>query len=132
MHASFGRYRLLERLGQGGMAEVFKAKLYGVGGFEKVVALKRILPQHAQNASFIKMFIEEAKIAGQLSHDAGVTADGSSGSPFFHCATIDNVPSRYCCRQAKCWILPLEVLGRLRSRISTMASTTSWCSAATV
>src|SRR5262245_32065072 len=50
------------------MAEVFKAKSYGVEGFEKVIAIKRILPSMGEDRDFIKMFIDEAKIAGQLSH----------------------------------------------------------------
>lgn len=68
MSTTFGRYRLLERLGQGGMAEVFKAKSYGVEGFEKVVVIKRILPELAQSDEFVEMFIHEAKLAVRLSH----------------------------------------------------------------
>lgn len=68
MNTTFGRYRLLERLGQGGMAEVFKAKSYGVEGFEKVVVIKRILPELAESETFVDMFIHEAKLAVRLSH----------------------------------------------------------------
>ena len=68
MNTTFGRYRLLERLGQGGMAEVFKAKSYGVEGFEKVVVIKRILPALAESDQFVEMFIHEAKLAVRLSH----------------------------------------------------------------
>ncbi len=50
------------------MAEVFKAKSYGVEGFEKVIAIKRILPSMGEDRDFIKMFIDEAKIVGQLAH----------------------------------------------------------------
>ncbi len=50
------------------MAEVFKAKSYGVEGFEKVIAIKRILPSMGEDREFIKMFIDEAKIVGQLAH----------------------------------------------------------------
>jgi serine/threonine protein kinase len=68
VNTTFGRYRLLERLGQGGMAEVFKAKSYGVEGFEKVVVIKRILPDLAQSDEFVELFIHEAKLAVRLSH----------------------------------------------------------------
>ena len=68
MDAAFGRYRLLERLGQGGMAEVFKAKSYGVEGFEKILVIKRILPDLAKSQDFVDMFIHEAKLAVRLSH----------------------------------------------------------------
>src|SRR5438309_1523275 len=50
------------------MAEVFKAKSFGVEGFEKILAIKRILPSLAEDADFIQMFIDEAKICGQLNH----------------------------------------------------------------
>ena len=64
----FGKYYLLERINVGGMAEVFKAKVVGVEGFERIVALKRILPNIAEDEEFITMFIDEAKIAVQLQH----------------------------------------------------------------
>src|SRR5207237_1655282 len=65
---AFGRYRLLERLGEGGMAEVFKAKSFGVEGFEKVLVIKRILPKLAEHSRFVDMFVHEAKLAVRLSH----------------------------------------------------------------
>ena len=64
----FGKYLLLERVNVGGMAEVFKAKAFGVEGFERLVAVKRILPSIAEDQEFITMFIDEAKIAVQLTH----------------------------------------------------------------
>ncbi|HSA23104.1 MAG TPA: protein kinase, partial [Myxococcota bacterium] len=64
----FGKYVLLERINIGGMAEVFKAKSFGVEGFEKLLAIKRILPNIAEDEDFITMFIDEAKIAVQLNH----------------------------------------------------------------
>lgn len=64
----FGKYLLLERIAVGGMAEVFLSKSFGIEGFEKVIAIKRILPTMAEDDDFIEMFIDEAKIAGQLSH----------------------------------------------------------------
>jgi serine/threonine protein kinase len=64
----FGKYLLLERISVGGMAEVFKAKSFGVKGFEKIIAIKRILPHLAEDAHFVEMFVSEAKVAVQLSH----------------------------------------------------------------
>ena len=64
----FGKYFLLERVNVGGMAEVFKAKATGVEGFERLVAVKRILPSIAEDEEFITMFVDEAKIAVQLTH----------------------------------------------------------------
>jgi serine/threonine-protein kinase len=66
--AQFGPYLLLERVSVGGMAEVYKAKEYGVEGFERTVAVKRILPHVAEDDEFIAMFKDEAKIAVQLNH----------------------------------------------------------------
>jgi len=64
----FGDYLLVEKIAQGGMAELFLAKRRGVEGFEKTVAIKRILPELSWNREFVSMFINEAKIAARLSH----------------------------------------------------------------
>ena len=64
----FGQYVLLEKIASGGMAEVWKARMRGVEGFQKIVAIKRILPHLSDNQEFIDMFIDEAKLAAQLNH----------------------------------------------------------------
>jgi serine/threonine protein kinase len=65
---AYGPYRLLQRVAVGGMAEVFKAKRSGVEGFEKVVAVKRILPHLSDNKEFVDMFVDEAKMVAGLTH----------------------------------------------------------------
>ncbi|MBP7864399.1 MAG: protein kinase [Acidobacteria bacterium] len=64
----FGEYALIEKIGHGGMAELFKAKKRGHEGFQKIVAIKRILPHLSDNKELVTMFIDEAKIAAQLTH----------------------------------------------------------------
>jgi TonB family protein len=64
----FGQYTLQEKIAVGGMAEVWKARMRGVEGFQKTVAIKKILPHMGDNADFVSMFIDEAKLAAQLSH----------------------------------------------------------------
>ncbi len=64
----FGKYHVLEKIAQGGMAEVYKVKTVGIAGFEKVQALKRILPNSAREGRFIRSFIDEARIAVELTH----------------------------------------------------------------
>jgi serine/threonine protein kinase len=65
----FGQYRLLEKIATGGMAEVWKARMKGVEGFQKTVAIKKILPHMSDNEEFLTMFVDEAKLAAQLSHN---------------------------------------------------------------
>jgi eukaryotic-like serine/threonine-protein kinase len=64
----FGKYLLLDRINIGGMAEVWRGKSFGAGGFERLLAIKRILPTIAEDEEFISMFIDEAKITAQLNH----------------------------------------------------------------
>ncbi len=64
----FGKYLLLDRINIGGMAEVWRGKTFGANDFERLVAIKRILPNIAEDEEFITMFIDEAKITVQLTH----------------------------------------------------------------
>jgi len=80
--ARFGQFVLRERIATGGMAEIWQAQMQGVEGFEKLVAIKRILPHLAADQEFVGMFIDEAKIAARLNHpniihiyDLGKAAD---------------------------------------------------------
>jgi serine/threonine-protein kinase len=63
-----GKYRLDQRLGGGGMAEVFLASAVGAEGFSRRVAIKRVLPGFSENPAFGKMFIDEARISSRLVH----------------------------------------------------------------
>jgi serine/threonine protein kinase len=64
----FGKYTLFERIGHGGMAEVFKGRIQGPAGFERTFVVKRILPHLSDDQAFIKMFVEEAKLSARLNH----------------------------------------------------------------
>ncbi|HEX8108088.1 MAG TPA: serine/threonine-protein kinase [Kofleriaceae bacterium] len=62
------RYRVIEKLESGGMAEVFRAESTGLQGFRKQVAIKRVLPHLGRKSKFISMFLDEARLSAQLSH----------------------------------------------------------------
>ena len=64
----FGQYVLVRRIARGGMAEVFLAQQRGLEGFDRRVAVKRILPHLADSPDFVKMFLGEARLAAQLAH----------------------------------------------------------------
>src|SRR5215471_7509927 len=80
---SVTRYELLDRIGVGGMAEIFRGKAVAAGGFEKPVAIKRILPHLSQDRRFVELLIAEAKVLSLLKHrnivqifDVGLGDDG--------------------------------------------------------
>jgi serine/threonine-protein kinase len=62
------RYELIELIGGGGMAEVFRARMIGAVGFEKQVAIKRILPDYSADEEFVQRFIDEARLTARLVH----------------------------------------------------------------
>lgn len=65
---TFGKYFLIDKVAVGGMAEVFRAKTFSHGGFEKLLVIKRILQHLGDNSEFVEMFIDEAKISVMLQH----------------------------------------------------------------
>jgi len=64
----FGKYTLLRRLAVGGMAEIYLALHRSISGFEKVLVIKRILPNLTQDPEFLRMLLDEARIAATLNH----------------------------------------------------------------
>jgi len=64
----FGKYTLFERIGRGGMADVFKGRVQGPAGFERIFVVKRILPHLSDDPAFNKMFVGEAKMSARLNH----------------------------------------------------------------
>ncbi|WP_223643856.1 protein kinase [Corallococcus sp. EGB] len=64
----YGQYVLVRKLAEGGMAEIFLAKLLGADGFERNVVLKRMLPSLSAIPDFVEMFRDEARLAAKLSH----------------------------------------------------------------
>jgi serine/threonine protein kinase len=83
--AQFGEYVLQDRIGTGGMAEIFLATAQGVEGFEKRLVIKRILPSLSHDDQFVRMFIEEAKLCVALKHPNIVQVYdlGQEGSQYY-------------------------------------------------
>src|SRR6185295_2180862 len=82
---SLGKYRLIAELGHGGMAEVFLAVARGPAGFNKLVVVKQIRPQLAEDPEFLGMFLDEARLAARLSHSNVVQTNevGQEGDRYF-------------------------------------------------
>ncbi len=94
---NIGRYRVERRLATGGMAEVFIAWQLGPGGFERKVALKRLLPELAEDPRHAASLLDEARIAARLSHRnvAQVFEVGlEAGQHFIAMEFVDGPPLR--------------------------------------
>src|SRR3954463_9721888 len=85
MRDRLDRYTLVERIGRGGMAEVFRARVQSLGGFERDVAGKVLLPQFASEPEFVDMLLDEARIAGAIVHPCVVQVldVGRQGEVFY-------------------------------------------------
>lgn len=68
MTEQLGHYELVRHLATGGMAEIYVARQSGPGGFDRELAIKKILPHLAREERFISMFLDEAQIASRLRH----------------------------------------------------------------
>jgi serine/threonine protein kinase len=82
---TLGPYEIVRRLGGGGMGETFLAVKRGPGGFEQRVCLKRVLPEHEGDETFVRFFLEEARIAATLRHSniVGVVDFGEADGAYF-------------------------------------------------
>ena len=83
---TLGKYEILRKIATGGMAEIYLARSRGTAGFEKLVVIKRILPNVAEDPTFVQMFLDEARLAATLQHPniADVYDVGEAeGTPFF-------------------------------------------------
>jgi serine/threonine protein kinase len=112
----FGNYRLQRRLARGGMAEVFLARLIGVEGFERRVAIKRILPHLSESDEFRAMFLDEARLAAQLTHPNIVHIyDFGKADDYYFIAMeyVDGVDIGRLIRRAKEHPLPFELAARI-------------------
>src|SRR5882762_10417885 len=85
MGSRLGRYVVLKHLASGGMADVLLARTDGIEGFERHVVLKRIRPEHARDQRFIRMFLDEARVAANLHHQHIVQVHdiGESSGEYF-------------------------------------------------
>ena len=83
--AMLGRYRLLNRLGEGGMAELFTAEVTGVEGFSRTFVLKRLRPELAAEKDAVAQFVDEARLQASLVHSniVPVFDFGMAGSQYF-------------------------------------------------
>ncbi|MCC7073476.1 MAG: serine/threonine protein kinase [Deltaproteobacteria bacterium] len=109
-----GRYLLVEQLGAGGMAEVFRAKQQGPSGFERVVVVKVLFPHLARSVRYRKMFQREASLAARLSHTNVVQVlelGSDDGPPYIAMEFVDGISLHKLARRA--WTLkralPLEL-----------------------
>jgi serine/threonine-protein kinase len=105
----FGKYFLVQRLAEGGMAEIFLAKQTGIEGFERNLVIKRMLPHLSRQPHFVGMFLDEARLAARLVHpnimpiyDVGL-ADGS------YYITMEYLPG-----EDLSWVLRQAALRRLQ------------------
>ncbi len=119
----FGKYLILDKIATGGMAELFQAKITSVEGFEKLVAIKKILPNLTQDKNLVNMFIDEAKLAAMLTHQNIVQIydlGSMEGAYFIAMEYIHGKDLRVISRKAqgKKLPLPLEYALYIACRIS--------------
>ena len=120
--ARLGRYELLQRIAVGGMAEVYRASAVGPGDFRKLVAVKRLLPQHALDPQLLRMFLDESRLMARFAHPnlphvLDVNDGGGTEVPFFVMEHVAGVDLREV-MQAAAGPLPLEQVVALASGVA--------------
>lgn len=120
---SLGRYEIIERIAVGGMAEVYLGRVRGTAGFDKLVAIKRILPFVAEDSAFVEMFLAEARLAATLRHpnladvfDVGIDADSYFfAMEFIHGQDLRNVRLEAQAQQGR---VPVEIALAITSGVA--------------
>ena len=117
-----GRYELIQRIAVGGMAEVYRAYAVGPGYFRKLVAIKRLLPQHALDPQLLRMFLDESRLMARFAHPnlphvLDVNDGGGHDVPFFVMEHVAGVDLRDILRAAG-GPLPLEQVVALGSGVA--------------
>ena len=117
-----GRYELIQRIAVGGMAEVYRAYAIGPGDFRKLVAIKRLLPQHALDPQLLRMFLDESRLMARFAHPnlphvLDVADGGGDEVPFFVMEHVAGVDLRDILRAAG-GPLPLEQIIALASGVA--------------
>jgi eukaryotic-like serine/threonine-protein kinase len=116
-----GKYFLHERLGAGGMAEVFRATYSPEGGFEKQVAVKRILPAYADNEEFLAMFRREAALGSLLIHPNIVQVldlGRHQGTVFLAMEYVDGMPLSSLLRRLPARRLPASAVAYIGAEVA--------------
>jgi len=118
----FGRYLLLDKVAAGGMAEVWRAKLTGEGNFQKIIAIKKILPHVSEDEDFITMFTDEANITSTMNHaNIGQVSEFSKvGDVYF--LSMEYVSGRdlksvWSWSKARAQIMPVELSAYIVSKM---------------
>jgi len=117
-----GRYGLLHRIAVGGMAEVYRAWAEGPGDFRKLVAIKRLLPQHALDPQLLRMFLDESRLMARFGHPnlpqvIDVSDGGGVDVPFFVMEHVSGVDLREILRAAG-GALPVEHIVTIASGVA--------------
>jgi serine/threonine-protein kinase len=119
----FGRYRLIRRIGKGGMAEAFLAVLEGTKGFRRKCVVKRIRPDKAGSTYFTQMFVDEARITAALHHPNIVQAYefGEVGNLFF--LTMEYLDGRNLgalldCLHARGLLMPINMAAHVAQQVA--------------
>ena len=118
----FGRYLLLDKVAAGGMAEVWRAKLTGEGNFQKIIAIKKILPHVSEDEDFITMFTDEANITSTMNHaNIGQVSEFSKVGDVFY-ISMEYVSGRdlksvWSWSKARAQIMPVELSAYIVSKM---------------
>ncbi len=108
---TIGKYKLVNRLGHGGMGEVWLAQASGYGGFEKQVVLKTLLPEYEEDPLFIDMLAHEARTCGRLHHPNLIEVFDFSRHGHVHLLAMEHVDGESLAHivrtaSARGWVIP--------------------------